>query len=115
MKRNEKWSWLAVVIVGVMFLFSGVAVAKVSGPCVNCHTMHNSQGGSPMNYDESEGANKALTRGDCLGCHGQNQATNLINSIPQVLHTATIDLPGGNFAYITGSKDVDSSDSCGSR
>ena len=107
----KKWSWLAVVIVGVMLLFSGVVVAKVSGPCVNCHTMHNSQGGSPMNYDESGDPNKALTRGDCLGCHGQNQATNLINSIPQVLHTATIDLPGGNFAYITGSKDVDSSDS----
>ena len=69
----KKWSWLAVVIVGVMLLFSGVAVAKVSGVCSNCHTMHNSQGGSPMAYDESGNPlsepQGALLITTCLGCH----------------------------------------------
>jgi len=43
-----------------------------------------------------------LLRGTCLGCHGQGTSGNIVNSIPQVLHTNSTDLAGGNFAYITG-------------
>jgi predicted CXXCH cytochrome family protein len=38
-------------------------------------------------------------RGDCIGCHAQAPAggSNIINSIPQVQHSAGTDLAGGNF------------------
>ncbi len=39
------------------------ADAKVSGICSNCHTMHNSQDGSPMTYDGSATPNGKLLRG----------------------------------------------------
>ncbi len=82
--------------------------AKVTGNCSNCHTMHNSQNGQPMNFDSSATPNAYLLRGTCIGCHGQNPsgAQNIIplGNIPQVLHAATTDLAGGNFAYTTGAK-----------
>ena len=91
-----------------LILAYGTADAKVSGVCSDCHTMHNSQGNATMNFDNSTTAPQgALVRGDCLGCHGQGNADNLAgtsDTIPQVLHTAAIDLAGGNFAYITGDK-----------
>ncbi|MCL4492295.1 MAG: hypothetical protein M1510_10425 [Nitrospirae bacterium] len=89
--------------------------AKITGPCANCHTMHNSQNGSPMAaYGASgeawkvSGPNPSLTRGTCLGCHGIGTAK-IVNiggsDIPQVWHTdGSGDLAGGNFAYITGAK-----------
>ncbi|MBE9582492.1 MAG: hypothetical protein IMF18_12860, partial [Proteobacteria bacterium] len=67
-----------------LILFSVVMLrtlqAEVSGPCVNCHTMHNSQGGLPMaTYGDTsqnpEGAGSGpkayLLRGTCFGCHAQ--------------------------------------------
>lgn len=82
--------------------------AKVTGPCSNCHTMHNSQGGQPMTFNLSLTPEPCLLRGNCIGCHGQNPggSQNIIplGNIPQVLHASTTDLAGGNFAYITGNK-----------
>lgn len=50
--------------------FSCPAQAAVTGPCVNCHTMHNSQGGTPMVFGVGvTGAQKALVKSNCLGCH----------------------------------------------
>jgi predicted CXXCH cytochrome family protein len=63
--------------------------------------MHNSQDGVEV---VTGGPYEALTKGDCLGCHGQGTANNIITNIPQVLHSNTTDLAGGNFAYITGLK-----------
>ncbi|MEW5746482.1 MAG: cytochrome c3 family protein [Nitrospirota bacterium] len=101
--------------------------AKVTGPCSNCHTMHNSQGGSPMATYGADGkpwkatnpatAFPALTRGTCLGCHGIG--TSMIvtiggSEIPQVYHTdASGDLAGGNFAYLLGTKGGGASDTKG--
>ncbi len=80
--------------------------AKITGNCSNCHTMHNSQNGSSMNFDGSTTPNEVLLRATCLGCHGQGTANNIITngSIPQVLHTNVTDLSGGNFSYITNAK-----------
>jgi hypothetical protein len=75
----------------------------LNGVCSSCHTMHNSQNGSPMNYDNSATRNDKLLRGDCVGCHAQNTASNIVDGAPQVLHTDTTDLAGGNFGYISGS------------
>jgi cytochrome c553 len=54
-----------------------------------------------MNYNGSATPNAYLLRGDCLGCHAQNTSSNIVNTIPQVLHTAATDLAGGNFRYGT--------------
>ena len=92
-------------------LYASSSEAKVTGNCSNCHTMHNSQngqcqakiysGGSPVTTCTPQGV---LLKGDCLGCHGQGTSSNIIENgiIPQVLHTNSTDLAGGNFAYITG-------------
>ncbi len=33
---------------GIAIFLAGPVCAKVTGVCVNCHTMHNSQGGAHM-------------------------------------------------------------------
>jgi predicted CXXCH cytochrome family protein len=77
--------------------------AKVSGPCANCHTMHNSQDNSAT---ATGGPWEQLLLSDCLGCHGQGTGNNIdpLTNAPQVLHSNATDLAGGNFAYITGLK-----------
>jgi predicted CXXCH cytochrome family protein len=88
--------------------------AQVTGICSNCHTMHNSQDDSAMaTYGAAgepwtgTGSFRMLVRGDCLGCHGFGESTNIksigASNIPQVLHDCTDDdLAGGNFGYIVG-------------
>lgn len=107
---------LCLVALSIAF-YTGFAEAVIQGACANCHTMHNSQNGAPMNWDGSSTPNETLLRGNCWGCH----AYALINSTgrniefggttPQVAHTNATDLAGGNFAYITGHKAVDPTDS----
>ena len=127
MKKNNKIA-LILMIVSVM-IFSMVRnpyilMAEITGECSNCHTMHNSQSGSPMaTYGATgqpwtgNGPYALLTRGDCLGCHGMGTGNRLeiINGseIPQVYHTDVNDLAGGNFAYITGAKGSGASDAKG--
>ena len=61
-----------------------------------------------MRFDAKGTPLPQLLRGDCYGCHaqGKNQALVSIgvDVIPQVYHTDTVDLAGGNFAYIDGTK-----------
>ncbi len=61
----------------------------------------------------------ALTRGSCLGCHGMGGSNKIVtigsSEIPQVYHTDTEDLAGGNFAYILGAKGSGAADSKGPR
>ncbi len=94
---------LTICLIAILYvvLVCGFANATVSGRCDNCHTMHNSQNGAPMNYDSSATPNAILLRGSCVGCHAQNGANNIVNTIPQVLHTNATDLAGGNFKYGT--------------
>jgi hypothetical protein len=103
------------LIIFLIFLIVDNSFTKITGPCVNCHTMHNSQNGTVMaTYGaagqswKGTGPYPSLTRGTCLGCHGMGTSSNIVNiggsEIPQVFHTDTTDLAGGNFAYITGAK-----------
>ncbi len=98
--------------------------AAITGECSNCHTMHNSQDAAVMaDYGadgmpwKGSGPYNALTRGDCLGCHGIGTSkivTIGTSEVPQVYHTdATGDLAGGNFAYILGTKGSGASDAKG--
>lgn len=107
-----KKTWLWVVIVLGMPL---PLAARVSGPCVNCHTMHNSQAGSPMAYTMSGAtktytgvANKGLLTTDCVGCH---QGVNSGGPVPYVFSAALPEygdtgtegntLAGGNFHWVS--------------
>lgn len=78
----------------------------ITGACSNCHTMHNSQDNDSMNYDSSFTPNKYLTRGTCYGCHAQGASSPTVNLgpdiAPQVMHSGSNALAGGNFGYITG-------------
>lgn len=53
---------------------SGLCQARVTGECSNCHTMHNSQGGTDIGvqigYAPTSVAKASLLRANgCLGCH----------------------------------------------
>lgn len=101
----KKTLFVLLFVVAALVLVSGQSYA-ISGACGGCHTMHNSQNGTSMNYNGSGTPNAVLLRGDCLGCHAQNTASNgpsSANSIPpQVLHTNGTNLAGGNFSYVAG-------------
>jgi len=82
------------------------SIAKVIGPCVNCHTMHNSQAG--VSVVDAGGPIPCLLNSDCIGCHtGINDGN---NTTPYVYHemeptygttgTEADTLAGGNFYWV---------------
>ena len=105
----------------VLLLCSGNVWANVNGQCSDCHTMHNSQDGD---HDLTKAGaevtelGRALTKGDCIGCHTGVNGTDAAN-IPYVVSTAkgeygpdyvagggltndgTNTLAGGTFNYVT--------------
>jgi hypothetical protein len=100
--RKEMNKKLIIVCLGaVAFLLPSLAGATVSGPCVDCHTMHNSQDGADVNA----AANDQLLNGaGCVGCHAMPATTNGATGVgtlgaitaPQV-HDATNPNAGGYF------------------
>jgi hypothetical protein len=116
MKHQRNLYFLLIMVLLSLFLVYNYADAKITGNCVNCHTIHNSQNGQAMaTYGaagqpwKGAGPFKLLVRGNCLGCHGMGTANKIVtiggSDIPQVYHIdASGDLAGGNFAYITGAK-----------
>ncbi len=106
-------SVLFVTLMGVALVSIPVPVsAKVTGQCAQCHTMHNSQGGTPMAVDiagnPQTAPNETLLRFGCVACHtGTNDGT---NNIPYVNNTSEpnygVDgttgdtLAGGNFYWV---------------
>ena len=113
MAVNLKRFLIFYFVIFILLLFTLQVKAKVTGECYKCHTMHNSQNGQPMTFNGTSGQVPLLLRGTCLGCHGQNPSGSqyIIENIPQVLHASPIDLPAGNFAYITGNKQTQGANS----
>ena len=84
--------------------------AKVTGSCANCHTMHNSQNGSPVVTGD---LNLSLVTNTCVGCHSHpNAATYDLGGceVPVVYTTGGIAygdcLAGGNFYWVEHTDDV---------
>lgn len=85
------------------------AEARVTGTCVTCHTMHNSQ--DNLWVADSGIPNPALLVADCIGCHtGHNDGTNITPYVfattpPQYSSTGTEadsnTLAGGNFYWVS--------------
>ncbi|MBU0481029.1 MAG: hypothetical protein KKG47_08005 [Proteobacteria bacterium] len=63
---------LGSLVAGAFMLPMAVNAGVVSGPCVNCHTMHNSQSGGAVNTTEDT-LNASLLKGaGCEGCHADS-------------------------------------------
>ncbi len=110
--NNMKYSHIFFIFVGLLFGFIYLAnlpqaEARVSGVCFDCHTMHNSQGGDPVNLDGPE-AN--LLKDDCIGCHSSTTSSTIIDGVPIVWNQAAPvnPLAGGNFFWIanTGNSEL---------
>lgn len=98
--KNKILSKMTIVSVflALILLSSFSTLYALTGVCSNCHTMHNSQDGSTVT---GGAANDILLTDDCLGCHSNPGASKILNNVPQVMHTGTDDLAGGNFNYIS--------------
>ncbi len=106
-KRVGSHFYIAICTAFLVYIFwHHSALGVIRGVCSDCHTMHNSQDNSAMNYDGSDTPNNSLTRETCLGCHAQGGPSPTITMgssiVPQVMHSSSTHLAGGNFGYITG-------------
>ena len=91
---------------------NGLANAYVQGVCSNCHTMHNSQNGSPMAYDASGNPLASpqghLTRSTCIGCHNGTLQSKVTGVTPPNIFGATTTsmTAGGTFNSAVATADV---------
>ncbi|MBW1676921.1 MAG: cytochrome c3 family protein [Deltaproteobacteria bacterium] len=96
------------LILSLILLIPDISSAKVTGPCSNCHTMHNSQGGSSMHtgYGADEGPYGTLLRTNgCVGCHASNDSAEWKNSLgAPIVYSASgassNPLAGGNYYWV---------------
>ena len=99
----KSFSKIALSLMATTLCFS-VAEAKVKGKCANCHIMHNSQDGTPINPTP---VNNLLTD-TCVGCHSSTTGSTIttigVTKIPIVWNIGasypTQPLAGGNFNSI---------------
>ena len=110
------------VILSLIFFFifffvlfpSQNSYARVTGPCSNCHTMHNSQGGDAVEefipFENDGTANSVLLATTCIGCHTGNNTDESILHTPYVMGITepifgTNTLAGGNFWWVAQGND----------
>jgi predicted CXXCH cytochrome family protein len=99
------------VVAGLFLVVQGTANAAITGNCVSCHTMHNSQDGT--NFTTSTAQDNLLLNG-CLGCH-QGTSTEIASRPVNVAYSAPIvyttdaaptkTLAGGNFYWMNATND----------
>ncbi len=98
-----------IACLSLFFVFNS-ASAKVSGSCANCHTMHNSQGGSALNSDAIE----TLLANDCVGCHSATSGSTwkdattgapIVYNIAEPSFNDAKGLAGGNFYWVVNKGD----------
>lgn len=89
MKKTILTLTILLTAAALVAVFSSPATAAVSGVCSNCHTMHNSQEGSPMRWDDESEPLSSLLLGTCLGCHTTDGGDPLgdTNAYPYVMDT----------------------------
>jgi hypothetical protein len=116
MKRILIVSFIALMSV---VLVSGVANAKITSTvCVDCHTMHNSQGNLPVaqvwttsGMATASGPYGALLNKDCIACHYSNSSETVgTDKIPKVFNTSdptTKALAAGNFYHVAAGYGAD--------
>jgi len=80
----------AVILLGTSF----AALAKVTGKCVNCHTIHNSQNSATVAVDFGDDSESppysSLVNNSCIGCHSSTDSStwqDTITGAPIVYNT----------------------------
>jgi predicted CXXCH cytochrome family protein len=86
----RKTLMLSIIVFLAVLLSCGLALA-ITGLCSSCHTMHNSQNGAPVTFDDN--AHAHLLRASCIGCHTGNFG----NNYPKVDIGTNSYLAGGSF------------------
>ncbi len=105
---KEEGKMKKVLLTMFLVLMSVVMVSgnadAITGACSNCHTMHNSQGGSDV---DAAGPNERLLSASCIACHKGTGQKNGTTNAPVVLHTsdpvtqgASKTLAGGDFYWV---------------
>ncbi len=98
--------FVVIIIACLSRILQRQAKAKVTGECVNCHTMHNSQDGTAV---DPNGPNQYLLSKYCVGCHSATDGSTWkdpITGAPIVYNTAEPSyntqkgLAAGNFYYV---------------
>ena len=102
MRKTTTISLLPVIC--FLFIMHGLGDAKITGNCVNCHTMHYSQNGTRLSTWGSNGPYIRLSTNSCVGCHTSTTENTIIqigsSKIPIVFNTGGYPaepLAGGNF------------------
>lgn len=104
-------STLSIALMAAFFfgVCSSPVMAKVTGQCGNCHTMHYSQGGTTLSDWGADGPHETLLVNTCVGCHSGEIVTNAYYelggcNVPIVYHTGGSAPPnylaGGNFWWV---------------
>ena len=87
MKKSLITLTIMLAAVAMVAVFSCPALAQVSGQCSNCHTMHDSQGGTAM---ATGGPLAALLLNSCIGCHtGTGDPLHNTNNTPYVMSSTS--------------------------
>jgi len=109
-------------VLTISLILPALCQAAITENCAVCHTMHNSEKGSPVAYSlnslgeqiSSDQPFANLLKTDCIGCHSNASAETIINmagaNVPIVFNlteptyppdsSATSTLAGGNFHWI---------------
>jgi len=109
--------FIVVILTALLLLFPFHVLAKVSGSCANCHTMHNSQDG---NVVDAAGPNNQLLKGFgqvnyCVGCHSAASGAtwqDAVTGAPIVWNqseptfNSQKGLAGGNFYWVSQNSDT---------
>lgn len=125
---KERKGWVVAGILAVCLMLPVLCQASVKGDCSTCHTMHNSEQGSPVAFVlDSSGQQVVreqpfanLLRTDCLGCHSSAGAETIVNMdesvVPIVFNlseptyppdgSTTSTLAGGNFHWLASGGDA---------
>jgi hypothetical protein len=112
MKRKKILSWSLAMAISLLLCGGGIAYAKVTGVCSNCHTMHGSQGGETLDIS---GPSATLLKGGCVGCHSSDASSTTYSldtsTVPVVNFTGAGApaeyLSGGNFYWVAQSSGGD--------
>ena len=91
-------------LLALLLVPPGQSLAKVTGQCGNCHTMHNSQNGNDLSGEPIG----TLLVGGCVGCHSSNTSSTTYSlggcAVPVVNYTGggapSQYLAGGNFYWV---------------